>query len=465
MSPGCAPGKACCDDCKKGDAPITERFLVQAGRDFAAGSAFKFLEQGTDIVTWGPASTEAISEDAKLVRMTAIEAALPATFDVGTATFLHKDQNLARLEPRLNLDPSRVPAGPARDLAAYLMRTYGGAPTAVLPVTTELVQAFPKQLAPHLGKKAFFAGVRIKGATETQRFIQNEIRQGRLDSYSISGMPTESEERVVCEGNECKTVQEITRLDLSAVTLGANREKAGPLSAKVRNPGAAFLLLQQARPETSKSHTHAVAVVDAATATSASTAVVEQAKPAATEPTPPAAPAPVEQAKPDDKAPAPLPPAAAKPVEQGALDPSPAPTQAPQDVPAGQEPEAAKAKDVYEDLLRRLEAIEQRLATPAATPPAPTSNPEPVPDAPVGIEEAKKYMEQAAKTIEQAAVKAATDAFAKLLQQARPADTPMPASPADPAKTRQAALLEAARTGDPVKLLEALGTLPKASRE
>lgn len=469
MSDGCAPGKSCCDDCKTGAPPATERFLVQAGRGFNAGTSIHVLEQGDDLVIWGPASTEAISEDAKLVRMDGVQQALARFFDVGTATFLHKDQNLARLEPMLQLDPSRVPAGTARNLALHLQARYGGAPTAVLDVTPELVQAFPRELTPHLGKKAFFAGVRVKGDTATKRFVQDEIRQGRLDSYSISGMPTETEERIVCEGDSCKTVLEVKQLDLSAVTLGSRRDGAGPLSAKVRNPGAAFLMLQQAKPETSIIAGRGGHVVDEKPATvPANVAPVEQATPvdattgnATTPVTPPtntgAAPTIVEQAKPAEPQ---TPAAAAKVVEQGEV----------QATPANPPVDTATAKDITSDLLRRLEAIEQRLATVPATPPAPSS-PAPgdkpadaTPEAasPPPVEEAKKYMEQAEKRIEQAAIKAAEAHFAKLLQQAKPADTPTPASPADPSKTREAAVLEAARSGDAVQLLQALGGLRAA---
>lgn len=452
MGDGCAPGKTCCDDCKDGAPPATERVLVQAGRGLAAGSRFQVLTQGGDVVTWGPASTESVSEDAKLVRMSAIEQALPNFFEVGTLTFLHKDQNVVRVEPMLQLDPSKVPAGPARDLAGYLVRRYGGAPTGVLEVTAELVQAFPAELAPHLGRKAFFVGARIPSKTDTQRIIQQEILANRMDAYSISAYMHDTEKRPVCEGDECRIVEEVHRLDLSAVTLGAKRDGAGPLSGKVRNKGAAFLVLQQAagvKSDTPKPVAKSLRDMNPPAATPDA--------PAGTAPPVPEVPPVVEQAKAPEPAAVTPPAEPAKVVEQSDAPPVPgAPSDAPADAP--EEPKDEKA-----DLLRRVEALEQRMATMPSTPANPA--PAPAPEAPKLDE---KTVEQAvaahlAKTqpiLEQAAVqtavKAAEDRFKALLLQARPADTPTPASPADPAKTREAAVLEAARSGDPVKLLAVL---------
>lgn len=455
MSDGCAPGKDCCTDCQAHDPEGTERVLLQAGRGFNAGSSLQVLEQGDDIVTWGPASTEAVSEDAKLVRMAAIEQALPAAFDVGTFTFgPHKDQNIARLVPLIPLDPARVPPGPARDLATYLQRKHGGAPTAVLEVTTELVQAFPKELSPHLGRKAFFAGARIRGDTDTKRLIQAEIRRGHLDAYSISSRMTDADSRPICNGDDCKEVLEVKAMDLSAITLGSKFDKTpGPFSGKVRNPGAAFLLLQQASPTLGNpmSGSESLPVVDSP--------ADQPSTPAKPEANPPAAPS----VEPEKAAEAVATPTPEEVVEQAeATDPA-QPT-------APVAPESGD--EALSDLRRRMEALEQRMALMPSTPANPEAaveaaeepdKPEEAPkedakpDKDDVVEQAhKKLIEQATSAAVAAAEKAAEKRFQALLAQAKPADTPNPASPADPGKTREAALLEAARSGDPTKLLEAL---------
>lgn len=416
----CSEDGTPCEPCAangKFKAPLMQ------GRGLHVGTQLEPLTEqakGQDLLVWGPASVEAVSEDAKLVRMTAIEAALPAAFRRGLISILHKDQVAGHYRPLQPIDPTRAPAGRARQLAEYLMQTHGGAPTAVLEVTKEIAQAFP-HLNPYLGTKQFFAGGVIYGDTETGRFIQDEIRQGNLNSYSIAGMPTDVAKLSICNADACKEVDDVRAIDMSAITLGSIQGGEGPLSAKVRNPGAAFLLLQQGAPD-------AVAAPEPEGARCSS------------------------------------PPASVWGPETSMKTPALVTILAQAQTHLQKLPEADQkaVKAIFEqvdnstaspefaamlaEFSRRLEAMEQRLAQAPAAPAAPaTPPPGSSPDA-----------------VEQAATKAAEKALAgmkALLAQAKPAETPAPAGkPAGEAEGAAQKLLEAAQSGDPAALMEAWRT-------
>ncbi len=393
------------------------RAPIMQGRGLQVGARIEALTAPTkdqDLLVWGPASVEAVSEDAKFVRMSAIEAALPAAFRRGLISILHKDQPAGHFRPLQPIDAARAPVGRARDLADHLVGKYGGAPTAVLEVSAEIAQAFP-HLAPYLGTKQFFAGGVIYGDTETGRFIQDEIRQGNLNAYSIAGMPTDVQKLTVCDEDACKEVDDVRGIDMGAITLGSTTGGEGPLSAKVRNPGAAFLLLQQA-----------------------------------TAPSPPM----------DDVARCSSP---ATDVEgpEATMKPHLANLLAQADTLLQKLPEADRkaVKAIFEqvdnataspdlmaqlvELARRMDAIEQRISVAPAAPPAPAVAPK-ADDA----------------SLEQAATKAAEKVlagFKLILAQAKPAETPNPAAaPAEgEANAGTKALLEAAASGDPAALLNA----------
>lgn len=401
------------------------------GRGLHAGAQLEVLTEqaGQDLLVWGPASVEAVSEDAKLVRMTAIEAALPDAFRRGLISILHKDQVAGHYRPLQPLDLARVPQGRGRKLAEYLVTTYGGAPTAVLEVTPEIAEAFP-HLNPYVGTRQFFAGGAIYGDTDTALFIQEEVRQGRLNAYSISGMPTDTRLLTVCDADTCKEVEEVHAIDLSAITLGSIQGGEGPFSAKVRNPGAAFLLLQQAipdPPETQESGGEAGGALFFGQGDCSGVEDHMSKPPASKKPTSASL---LAQAEPVMKTLTPDQQKILKAVFEQVDD-----STVTDDV-----------KAMFAEFSRRLEAMEQRLAQ------APTPDEKGEEKAPEEEAEEKDNSE----AIEQAATKAAEKALAgvkQLLAQAKPAETPHPVGkPAGEADSAATALLEAAATGDPAAL-------------
>jgi hypothetical protein len=290
-------------------------------------------------------------------------------------------------------------------LAKHLAANHGGWPTGVIMVTDEIVQSFP-HLRAYQGTRQFFVGGVIYGDTETARTIQSEIRQGHLNSYSISGMALESNELRICDAPEqCKTVQEILQLDLSAVTLGSRQGGEGPFSSRVRNPGAQFLLVQQGGGVLSQT------VPSKTPNSSVGTDTMPDAVPDAV----PKPDATIEQAS---------------PVEQ-----------ADENAPSMEQVVAALG-----ELMRRMEALEQKVAVDEDV--AAVDEAE---DEPVKVEEAKPTeVAQAVtlKDVEAHAEKHARKVFDSLIAQARTAETPVPASPRDASKSKGAELMEAAMSGD-----------------
>lgn len=204
-------------------------------------------EQADDeIVLWGPVSVEAVSSDDKLITMDAIEAALPQLLKRSSISVLHKDQIVGDVLQTASIDPGDAPSTTARRLVEHLNAEHDGLPTGVFPVTEAIAGAFP-HLEDRVGEDAFFAAARIYGDNETARQVQRDALGGELDAFSLSGAPVEQDAVRHCDEDGCRRVMRIEEMDLSAITLGSRTDASrSPFAARIRNPGAAFRVVQQA---------------------------------------------------------------------------------------------------------------------------------------------------------------------------------------------------------------------------
>lgn len=232
---------ACCTECETGKAPC---------RDSETAAPHGLLVQaspGGDLAIWGPMSVELPSQDKKLVRIAAVERALPGLLKRARFSILHSDYAAGEIVPLLRIDTTRLPpSGVVQAMVAEVANTYGGLPTGILNVTPRIAAAFPR-LAGLVGKPVAFAGGTIYEDDRIGQQVRSDILAGKFDSFSINGASFKSREIEWCDTTGCKQVEEVLDLDLSMVTLCSTTPKATAFgAAQARNPGAAFVVVQQA---------------------------------------------------------------------------------------------------------------------------------------------------------------------------------------------------------------------------
>lgn len=406
---------SCCMNCKNtGSCQDAYQFSV-------------IQEAGKDLIVWGPVSVESVSQDDKLIRIAAIEAALPHFWKRGALTMLHKDALIVGRVEELIKDVEASDVAPkARSLVEELQEKHGGLPTGVLTVTEGMVQAFP-HLASVKGTRQFFAAARVynDGEQASQAAIQ-EIKNGELDSFSLAGMPIEAQEVEHCQDGACRTVLDVSKMTLSAITLGSRHGGSGPFSARTRNNGAALITVTQAangdtevtleEGQGQPDNVFLRTTHDAHGETMSSDPAQQQTDDSKTE----------------------------EAVEQ-------------QDEDEGVDVEALAS--AVQDLARRVEGLEQRLGD------SEEEADDEEKDDEEEMEEAKKTSPMDTEAVAQA-VKKAVEQATKPLQKRinaleghkvfEQADTPTPASDADPKKEAALALEQAEAKGDPYAVKEAL---------
>lgn len=211
----------------------------------------RVIQQATDddsITVYGPVSVEAVSSDDKFITMEAVENALPQLLQSpeNRLSVLHKDQLVGDVLPQADANPETAPNNTTSELVQHLNNRFNGLKTGVYEVTEPIAQAFP-HLEERVGEDVFFAAATIRGDSQTARQAQEDAKNGDLDGFSLSGAPVEQQKIRHCDDDGCRRVTKIEEMDLSAITLGSRTDASqSPLAARVRNPGAAFEVVQQA---------------------------------------------------------------------------------------------------------------------------------------------------------------------------------------------------------------------------
>lgn len=365
-----------------------------------------------EVVIFGPASVEVPSEDQKLIRMSAIRAALPQLMKRRALTVLHKDQLVGEIRESVDVDPARATNPRARKLVEAVGGKFR---TGVYPVTPEIAEAFPK-LRTLVGKDQFFVAAVMHEDNLTSRLAVEEAKGGVLDSFSISGWTTKTEKVRHCDEQQCRDLVEVQAMDLSAVTLASSTgARESTFGARARNPGAGFLVVQQAQTPLST---------------------------------------PVHPGEAQES------PGASEVAEASSMNPG-APETTPTKTNPGDALEQMRTSQV--ELTRRVETLEQAFAEfkGRATPPQAPAQPK---------DDKGKETEQAIAQAITPLVKTIEALVAKVgvLEQARTAgtvSTPAPAHPGKaPANDAMKGLVEAADRNDPAAFRTAFGGAIKSLR-
>lgn len=200
-----------------------------------------------EIAIWGPMSVEIPSRDKKLIRLAAVERSLPSFLRRGRFSLMHGDNNVGEASPLLKIDQARLPNdAKIRVMVNEVTAKYGGLPTGIIPVSQAIADVFPK-LRKFVGKPVAFTGGPIFEDDRIGKTVRQEILEGKLDSFSIAGAAFKSRRIQWCDETSCDMVDEVPDLDLSMVTLcTSNGQRSSFGQAQAQNPGAAFVVIQQA---------------------------------------------------------------------------------------------------------------------------------------------------------------------------------------------------------------------------
>lgn len=172
----------------------TETVEFEARVGGAVGPLYKADGDG-DYVIWGAGSVEMVDKEDDRITADALEDALPQLRKRARLSYEHRDQLVGKiLEEFKTAEPTTVEVGGNR----YTRTRF---PTDVLKLS-----GLPRSL--------FVAG-KVYGDSRKAREVRKAIDDGDINSFSISGDALKS--RMVIEDGE--PVTEITKLDLSAVTL------------------------------------------------------------------------------------------------------------------------------------------------------------------------------------------------------------------------------------------------------
>lgn len=420
------------------------------------------LQAKPPLIVWGPISDEVPSRDKppKLIRLTAIREAFPQLLARGVVDINHKSEfTVGKLHALAQVDADLAPEA-QRVMVREVVQAYGGLPTGMVKVTPAIAACFPR-IAARIGEDLPFAATEILGDNRTSLAAQDDVLEGRLDSYSIAGTLAGTRYANHCDPTGCQVVQEAPSIDLNALTLtsyeGAQSMAAAGNYTRAANPSAAFVVVQQTLPqvESLKQGEASVGVVPEASATApASDApavvvaipVVDSTASASTSP-----PVTVTVVTPVGD-PAAAVPAVSPPVEviAQATDAAAQPPEQPA-APGRKEVDPA----VVEQIVKRLTDLEVEVAllkgrreeAPAPAAP-PAKEAEKADEKPADKKEEKEPVKQTEPAAPVAALKQTVPQPAA----ATAASTPTPSSPGKQVDTELQALVQDMDNGDPSAL-------------
>lgn len=252
---------SCCASCQDGGTCQGPGFVALA-------QAHDDLEEAADgepqgMVIWGPMSVEVPSRDQKLVRLDALEEALPQLLRRGVFSVGHEDTIVGKIKPVTEADPTDLPTDTLADLlpdevsvddvrrvVTRMQDEHGGLPTGMVTVTEDIARVFPR-LQSVVGDAIPFVGGQLFRDNKLQDIVEAEIEEGILDGLSISGLTLESGYLEWCDPTGCQVLHEVEDFDFSAVTLAPSKGQESTLAGdkQTMNPGATFLPIQQAQAD------------------------------------------------------------------------------------------------------------------------------------------------------------------------------------------------------------------------
>lgn len=177
-----------------------------------------------DIIVWGPMSSQLVSDTGHLVRVDAVQKAMPMLLKRRGATLKHQSDIVGHFEALVQIDAAQVPEDSKLKAALEeVVEEYGGAPSAVLTVTTTIAEAFPR-LKPLVGQNVPFLATRIFPGDRFQEKVRQDVLGGRLDAYSIDAPLYDVRVEPQCDENGCFLVQDVQDLELTGTTLCSSTE-------------------------------------------------------------------------------------------------------------------------------------------------------------------------------------------------------------------------------------------------
>lgn len=158
----------------------------------AIDSVFKSED---DTVIWGPASVEVVDKENDRITADALEDALPQLLKRKRLSYEHQDQIVGDILERFKTDEPR---------------------TVVINGKSITRKEFPTEVMKLDGMKpGLFVAGRLYNDTQKSQDVQEMVKSGEIDSYSISGEAVVTEMSV----KDGQTFTDIVKMDLSAVTL------------------------------------------------------------------------------------------------------------------------------------------------------------------------------------------------------------------------------------------------------
>lgn len=179
----------------------------------------KFLAKGEhELVIYGPASVVIKDREDEIITGPSLKEALPQLFKRARFSLQHLDILVGEILPSFK-DGDKIYESTVR------------------PVTKEDIEMFPKLKDANVkvGDQSLFVVGKVWGDTHFCEEVQDQINKGELSSFSVSGQAIAESRKVHCEGYSCKLVNEISKIDLSAVTI----------CRQGMNPAAGFVVINK----------------------------------------------------------------------------------------------------------------------------------------------------------------------------------------------------------------------------
>lgn len=159
------------------------------------GSVGAICKADDDFVVWGPASVEVVDKENDRITAKALEGALPQLLKRSRLSYEHSDQIVGDILKSFETEESQ---------------------TVKVNGNSYERSEFPTDVMKLDGMEpALYVAGNIYNDTQKAQEVRKQISNGEVDSYSISGEAVVSEMAV----KDGRTFTDITKLDLSAVTL------------------------------------------------------------------------------------------------------------------------------------------------------------------------------------------------------------------------------------------------------
>ncbi len=205
--------KAVSKDVLQGDDASFRRVAAKLQRNDTSSSQMRVLSKASDeLVIYGPASVDLVDREGDQITGPALEKALPQLLKRARFSLQHLDILVGEILPKYkHPDSGKVYKTEVREVMGQDLRD------------------FPKlkENGVERGDDALFCVGKIYDDAKYQDEVREGILKGELDAFSISGQSVSETAKMECDGFECKVVNRIDEIDLSAVTICADGMNPG----------------------------------------------------------------------------------------------------------------------------------------------------------------------------------------------------------------------------------------------